>query len=103
MSKYCFRQIRIDKNIYLNIKSYCVINEKKLFNFYQEVLDWFFENTNNNSAPIYQASHKKGQLLSMRLTEDTAKKINKFANEANVSNARIIHTAISRYIEHLKI
>ena len=98
MTKYLFRQIRIEHNLYLAIKIFCVQYEIALFNFYETALSWFFRETNDKKIN-YRATYRKGKLLTVRINQFLAVKVKKLAFEANVSDACVIYTALVSYIE----
>lgn len=100
MPKYRFRQIKIEWNSYLKLKSYCVLNDITLVDFYENTLNWFLNNHDKkDSSMIFRASYKKGFLLSMRFKELTINKIKVIAETNGVSEACIIYTALQCYFE----
>jgi hypothetical protein len=98
MNHYLFRQIRIENNLYLKIKMFCVQNEIALFQFYENSLRWFLRLINQEKIN-YRATYRKGKLLTVRVNGYLAELVKKLAMEANVSEACVIYTAIITYIE----
>lgn len=95
-----FSQIRINKQLYLKIKTYCAQTEKKLFEFYDEVMQWFFNELKYNQADmVYRASQNQGCLLTVRLKNTTLAQMQELGNKANISTARIFFTALMLYLE----
>lgn len=96
---YALRQIRIPKEFYTKIKKYCRVQHKKMFIFYEEVLTWFLAKYEYSPPTHYYASFKNGHCLSLWLKEDKIQKLQKMALLAQVSDARVIATALILYLE----
>jgi hypothetical protein len=99
-STYKYRQIRIDKELYLLIKRHCVITEKKITTFFSDVIEWFFGQGRHKSTIIYRASRQNGHPMTIRLPNYTTHLVSILATQENVSDARVIFTALTLYMEN---
>jgi hypothetical protein len=99
--KYRFRQIRIDKALYIRIKRYCVVNDKKIGTFYEEVIQWFLRQLGHGRDVIYQASKQEDYLMTIRISVQLAQTISAIAGNEKVSDARVIFTANLRSLAKL--
>jgi hypothetical protein len=97
--EYRFRQIRIDKALYIRIKGYCVAHDKKISAFFEEVLQWFFQYKKNSDNIIYHASKQEDHLMTIRISVQLVNIINSLAVIEKLSDARVIFTALSLYLE----
>ena len=101
MDSYTFRQIRLSKDHYVKIKTFCVTNMITLSDFYEQVLQWFFDVwMMSQTRIIFRATHRRGKLLTLRLHEKTSYTIQQVAIKYNVSNACVIYTALAEYLEN---
>lgn len=91
------RQIQITKSLYLKLKRHCINEETTLTQFYEDMLTWFIKARAKNKESNCLASHRDGKKLSLWLQPAHAKKVAIFAKKDNVSEARIIHTALIYY------
>lgn len=101
MCEYQLRQVRVPIELYKAIKIHCVANNLLLKKFYNEIFTWFFSSKSNILQ--YLACYKKGKILSLWLTSDKVNKINQHALTANVSDARVVFTALIAYTKHYNI
>jgi hypothetical protein len=101
--EYRFRQIRIEKALYIRIKGYCVSHDKKISTFFEEVLQWFFQYKKNGGNIIYHASKQEDYLMTIRISVQLTNIINSLAVSEKLSDARVIFTALSLYLETHKI
>ena len=99
LAHYALRQIRIPKEFYLKIKNHCRMQHKKMFVFYEEVITWFLAQYAASPPAYYYASFKNGHCLSLWLKEDKIQKLQQMAKIAQVSDARVIATALILYLE----
>lgn len=97
METAVLRQVKIPLSLYKKIKHYCVINDLKLKQFYKDMLAWFIKHDNIK----YQASFRNGRILSMWLPKEQFAAIVEKAAKANVSEARVVFTALILYCERL--
>lgn len=102
MTQYLFRQIRIDNKLYLQIKTYCVQNDIALFQFYEAAIRRFLLQIKQEKMN-YLATYRKGKLLTIRINEFLARFVKQCAIQANVSEARVIYTALITYIDSISL
>lgn len=100
---YSLRQIRVTKEFYFKLKQYCHTHQKKMFYLYDEALTWFLEKYTSNSLSHYHASVKNGRCLSLWIHKAQIAKIQRIAAMAEVSDARVIATALILYLEENNI
>lgn len=98
---YVMRQIKIPRETYLKIKSYCFDRKISLVCFYEIMLDWFLNKYQHNNSLIYHASTKQGCVLSLWINPVQISQISQMARKANVSDARVIYTAMMLYQENI--
>ncbi len=98
MTRYLFRQIRIEPELYLAMKMFCVRNDISLGEFYEAALRWFLRETQYQKIN-YKPTYRKGKLFTVRISPILAGHIQKLATEVNVSDACVIYTALTSYIE----
>lgn len=95
------RQIVIAETIYLKIKQHCANRQITLTMFYDEMLESFIKHYDNVKTLTFHASQNKGKKLSLWIHERQIAKIKKMAANANVSDARVIYTALVFYVDRL--
>jgi hypothetical protein len=100
---YRFRQIRIDKMLFLRIKGYCVQHEKKISTFLEGVLEWFLRRASSGHTIIYQASRKGDHLMTIRISLKLAETIRTLAAKERISDARVIFTALTLYLKEHRL
>jgi len=100
---YSLRQIRVAEEFYVKLKRYCHSHCTKMFSLYDEVLNWFLEQYANNPLIYYHASFKNGRCLSLWVHKSKIEKIQQMAKTAQVSDARIIATALMLYFKERNI
>lgn len=98
MTRYLYRQIRIEHQLYLIMKMFCVQNGRSLTEFYITALRWFIRET-KDQKPNYKPTYRKGKLFTVRIDQILAGHVQRLANAANVSDACVIYTALANYIE----
>jgi hypothetical protein len=94
---YRLRQVRVSEKVYQQLKAFCKDRHLKMIEFYDQCLNWFLMNCHK---PIfYHASCKNGHQLSLWLRETHIEQIKTLAKCANVSEARVVFTALMSYLE----
>lgn len=96
MKLTCMRQIRVPLELYKAVKRYCIEHNIKLVDFYCDMLNWFFA---KKQYDAYFASYKKGQILSVWLSESHGQQLKTVAKTMNVAEARIVYTALMIYAQ----
>lgn len=99
---YSVRQIRIPPELYREIKLYCHRNLFDMKTFYQDMLIWFRKYHERESITTYYACYKGGKILSIWFNQHDIDYIKYLAKSANVSDARIVYTALILYTESIQ-
>lgn len=94
------RQIVIAESIYLKIKQYCINKKITLTTFYYEMLQWFLKNYGHDTNLVFQASLNRGKKLSLWIQSRQLLDIKRIASNANVSDARVIYSALMLYVSN---
>jgi hypothetical protein len=98
----CFLQIRLSRVFYLKIKSYCIKNDIKLFEFYENVITQFLEKVEKRELePIYRVAQDKECRLTIRLSYQAGNRLKECSKRVKVSSARIFFTALVLYLDTL--
>lgn len=95
----CLRQIRVPLALYQAVKHHCIKAGITLNIFYKEVFAWYLQQENT----IYFASYKKGRIMSIWIDDNQLKDLRVLAQAANVSDARVVFTALILYCQNYKI
>ncbi len=98
-NNYSLRQIRVPQALYQAVKHYCITADITLNTFYKEMFGWYLAQDN----AIYFASYKKGRIMSIWIEEKQLAELSALAQVANVSDARVVFTAIVLYCQSNKI
>ncbi len=98
------KQIRIPKELYLKLKTCCAAQGKTLQYFYDDMLFWFFHNiAAKNTELKYLASHRNGYKHNVYFSSERLPTVQALSHSANVSEARVIYTALIYYLDAHKI
>lgn len=99
---YRLRQIKVPQELYNFVKQYCRHRKITMMEFYFKMLAWFIERYGDDVTLIYHASYKSGHALSLWIKENQLNIIEKIAIRANISDARVVYTAMVMYAEQVK-
>jgi len=95
------RQIKINYELYVRVKQYCIIKQFTLTDLYDHILEWYFsEHLISENLAIFHASHKGGKRLSLWIKQKHLHKIITLSKTYDISNARVIYTALILYVTH---
>lgn len=96
---YRFRQIRIDRRLYLRIKHYCVSHDKKISEFFEGILHWYVNQLKPIHPITYQACRQEDYIMTIRISNMLAETIDQIARHEKISAARIVSTALTLYLK----
>ncbi len=100
--KLTLRQIKLPLPVYQFVKNYCEQFELHFKKFYFNMIEWFIQYYEQTQDIVIQASHKHGKILSMWIDNEQLESVQLIAQQANVSDARVLYTAMVLYVEYLK-
>jgi hypothetical protein len=100
---YRFRQIRIDRRLYLRIKHYCISHDKKISEFFEEILSWYVNQLRPIHPITYQACRQEDYLMTIRISNRLAETVDEIAKQEKISAARIVSTALTLYLKDNQI
>lgn len=92
------RYIETSKTLYQTIKYLAKVHQVSLKRFYHNVMEWFLPRAFNDAVsylPNFQNSH----LLSLWLSDKHIVQINELANHHQISDAKVIYSALIHYIQ----
>lgn len=98
-TQYSLRQIKISENLYSRLKHYCVVKKITLTNFYKNMLDWFIQQRQSETNFVFLASVNHGKRLSLWIRNDQLHHVKQVADQAQVSDARVIYTYFLTYVD----